>query len=154
MTPARPPLLKLTENRASGSAAIEFAIAAPVLLILALGLIEVGYAGYQAMQVQNAVETGALYASKNGWSSSGITAAVLSATGIAGLTASPAPTQFCGCPGAAGITTVDCASTCVGGGAPGQYVQINATLTRVSLIANAGLPLPTNFVAQSIVRLR
>jgi Flp pilus assembly protein TadG len=150
--------LKSIPHAVLGTAAVEFAIAAPVLLILVFGVAEIGYSGYQAMQVQDAVEAGALYVSKNGWSSSGITNAILNATdvpitGPTPLAATPAPAQFCGCPGTTGVTAASCASTCSGGNSPGHYVQINATLTRKSLIPNSGLPLPTAFTAQSIVRL-
>ena len=137
----------------SGTAAIEFGIAAPLLLILIAGVAEVGYAAYQAMQVQNAVEAGALYAAKYGWDSSRISTAVLSATGATGITASPSPAQFCGCPSVGGIAAVLCTSTCVDGSSPGQYVQINATATRQSLIPSGGLALPATFTARSIVRL-
>jgi Flp pilus assembly protein TadG len=146
--------LKSIPHDVRGTAAIEFAVVAPVLLILVFGAAEIGYSAYQAMQVQDAVEAGALYVSKHGWNSSGITAAVVNATEVTGLTASPAPAQFCGCPGTTGIAATGCAATCSGGNASGQYVRINATLTRQSLIPNSGLPLPTTFSAQSIVRLR
>jgi Flp pilus assembly protein TadG len=136
-----------------GAVAVEFAIVAPVLLILVFGAAEIGYSTYQAMQVQDAVEAGALYVSKKGWSSSGITTAVQNATDVAGLVVSPAPAQFCGCPGSTGVIAAGCASTCAGGNSPGNYVQINATVTRQSLIPNSGLPLPTTFTARSIVRL-
>jgi Flp pilus assembly protein TadG len=146
--------LKSMPHDVRGTAAIEFAVVAPVLLILVFGAAEIGYSAYQAMQVQDAVEAGALYVSKHGWNSLGITAAVVNATGVTGLTASSGPTQFCGCPGTTGVVAASCAATCSGGDTPGQYVQINAALTRQSLIPNSGLPLPTAFSAQSIVRLR
>jgi Flp pilus assembly protein TadG len=136
-----------------GSAAIEFGIAAPLFVILVLGVIEAGYAAYQAMQVQNAVEAGALYAVKHGWDSARISAALVSATDTAGITATPSPTQFCGCPGVSGIISATCSSTCADGNSPGQYVQINAAITRRSLILSTNLPLPATFTAQSIVRL-
>lgn len=144
--------LKSIPRAVLGTAAVEFAIAAPVLLILVFGAAEIGYSGYQAMQVQDAVEAGALYVSKHGWNSSGITTAVSNATDVTGLAVTPAPAQFCGCPGPTGVTAAGCSSTCSGGNSPGHYVQINATLTRKSLIPNSGLPLPTTFTAQSIVR--
>ncbi len=143
----------LIRSSASGTAAIEFGIAAPMLAILLVGVADVGFAAYQAMQVQNAVEAGALYATQNGWNSTGITAAVLNATSLSGISVTPPPTQFCGCPGAGGLTTVSCGTTCTGGNPPGQYVQITATLTRQSLIPNSGLPLPATFTAQSLIRL-
>jgi Flp pilus assembly protein TadG len=144
--------LRSIPHAVRGAVAVEFAIVAPLLLILVFGAAEIGYSAYQAMQVQDAVEAGALYVSKKGWSSSGITTAVQSATDVAGLAVTPAPAQFCGCPGTTGVAAISCASICTGGNSPGHYVQINATLTRQSLIPNSGLPLPTTFTAQSIVR--
>jgi hypothetical protein len=125
-------------------------------LILVFGAAEIGYSAYQAMEVQDAVEAGALYVGKHGWSSpgSGITAAVQAATDVTGLAASPAPMQFCGCSGSTGVVATSCTSTCSGGTTPGQYVQINASLTRLSLIPNSGLPLPATFSAQSMVRIK
>jgi Flp pilus assembly protein TadG len=78
--------------------AIEFALIVPVLLMLLVGVVEVGHGVYQAMQVMDAAEAGGLYVAKHGWNSAAITAAVVNATGESGMTASPAPSQFCGCP--------------------------------------------------------
>ena len=143
---------RLALRAVRGSAAIEFAIASPFLLIFVLGGAELGYSAYQAMQVQDAVEAGAAYVAKSGWNSARIVAAVQNATDVTGLTV-PAPVQFCGCPGSTGVAAIVCTATCTDGNPPGQYVQINATLTRQSLIPNSGLPLPATFSAQSIVRL-
>jgi Flp pilus assembly protein TadG len=137
----------------AGAVALEFGLAAPLLAILAVGIAEIGFAAYQAMQVQNAVEAGALYAAENGWNATSIASAVTGASSLAGISASPAPTEFCGCPSATGIASIACTSTCTSGNSPGQYVQVNATLTRRSLIPNSGLPLPATFTAQSVVRL-
>ena len=147
--------LKSIPHDVFGAAAIEFAIVAPALLILVFGAAEIGYSASQAMQVQDAVEAGALYVSKHGWSSSGITTAVVNATGVVtGVTASPAPAQFYGCPGTTGVVVVaSSTSKCASGNLPGTYAQINAILTRKSLIPNSGLPLPTTISAQSIVRM-
>lgn len=136
-----------------GTVAIEFAITASLLLIPFLAGVEVGYAAYQAMQVQSAVEAGALYASQNGFVSSNISLAVENASAVTGLTATPAPSQFYGCPSDSGITVVASTSTCANGTSPGTYVQINATLTRQSLIPNSGLVLPSTLSATSIVRV-
>jgi Flp pilus assembly protein TadG len=147
--------LKSIPHDVRGTAAIEFAIVAPALLVLVFGAAEIGYSASQAMQVQDAVEAGALYVSEHGWNSSGISTAVVNATGVAtGVTASPAPSQFYGCPGTTGLVVVASSTTkCASGNLPGTYARINAILTRMSLIPNSGLPLPTTFWAQSIVRL-
>jgi len=124
-----------------------------MLVVLVIGIAEVGFAAYQAMQVQDAVEAGALYAAKKGNDPVGITAAVLNATSLTAITVTPSPTLFCGCPGTTGVATVSCTSTCADGSSPGQYVRISAALARKSLIPNSGLPLPATLTAQSIIRL-
>jgi hypothetical protein len=143
---------KLVPNGKSGSVAIEFGFAAPILAILLLGVAEVGFSAYQAMQVQFSVEAGALYAAKNGWNSDAITAAVINAAGITGMAANPPPTQFCGCPNTSGISQLSCTASCSDGEPPGQYIQINASLSRQSLFPGSGLPGPMTLAAQSIIR--
>jgi len=138
----------------SGTAAIEFGLTIPLLLILLMGVVELAFAIYEAMQVYDAVEAGALYAAQNGWSASGISTAVTSATSATGLTATPAPSQFWGCPGEAGITTVASSSIkCTGNINPGQYIQVNATLNHATILPYPGLSLPTSFTATSVIRI-
>lgn len=136
-----------------GTVAIEFAITASLLLIPFLGVAEVGYAAYQSMQVQSAVEAGALYASQKGFDAADIALAVQNASSTRGVKALPAPSQFYGCPSNTDITPVESTSSCSDGTSAGTYVQVNATLTRTSLIANLGLILPATLLAKSIVRV-
>jgi Flp pilus assembly protein TadG len=140
-------------KRQGGTAALEFALTAPFLLLFLMAVVELGFAMHETMQVYNSVEAGALYASKNGFDSAGISAAVVNATGTSGLTASPAPAQFCGCPQTTGVTTVSCGSTCTGGTAPGQYIRVYAALPHTSILPVFALPLPATLTAQAIVRL-
>lgn len=138
----------------SGSAAIEFALVLPVLLTLLAGLVEIGFAVREAMQVQDAAEAGAAYAIKYGWNSAAISAAVVNATGATGITASPAPIQFCGCPGAAGVTTVLCTATCTGGVTPGTYVRVSAAISHNAILTELGLPIPATLTGHATVRLQ
>lgn len=138
----------------SGTAAIEFALVSPVLILLLVGLVEVGSRVHEGMQVQNAAEAGAIYVAKNGWSSAGITEAVTNSTGFKGITASPAPTQFCGCPTSAGITTISCTSTCSGGMAVSQYVQIDTVLTHKTVLSSFGFKLPATITGRAIIRTK
>jgi Flp pilus assembly protein TadG len=135
----------------AGTAAVEFGIFAPLFVLLLVGLTEIGFAMFGSMQVYSAVEAGALYAIRNGWSSSGIANAVVNSTNVSGVAATPAPSQFCGCPGLAGIAVATCGTTCTGGGAVGQYIRINATLTRTTILTSS-FGLPATLTAQSIVR--
>jgi hypothetical protein len=135
-----------------GSAAAEFALLIPLFAILVTGAVELGYTLYQAKRVYDAAEAGILYASQNGFNASGISSAITTSTGIPGMAASPAPSQFCGCPGASGITAVSCSSSCACGDPPGKYISIGVLLTRQSIIAASGLGLPSTLSASAIVR--
>lgn len=144
-----------TAHGEGGTAAIEFGLAVPFLLIVLMGVVELSFAAYEAMQVYGAAEAGTIYAAKNGFSSSGISAAVTSATATTGIAASPAPSQFWGCPTEAGISVVASSSVkCTGGVSPGLYVQVNASLAHATILPYPGLSLPTTFTAKSVVRLQ
>lgn len=137
----------------NGSTAIEVGLFTPLLVTLLVGVFEVGFATYEAMQVHNAAEAGLIYASKNGWDQTGIANAVTSSSRSSAIQASPAPSQFCGCPAVSGLQTVACNATCSNGDAPGEYIQIEASLSRTSLFSNTGLTLPATLTAQTILRL-
>ena len=136
----------------SGSAAIEFGLAIPLLVLILMGVVELGDTMYRAMQVYNSVEAGMLYAAKNGFDAAGISAAVVDATGTQGVTATPAPEQFCGCPTASGIIATTCNATCSGGGSPGQYAR-SARQCRARSSCPTRTALPSTLTAQSILRL-
>jgi len=137
-----------------GNAAVEFAVAAPLLLTMLAGVVDVGFGLFEAMQAQNAAETGALYASRHGWDQAGIIAAVTGATNVTGISATPAPTQFCGCASASGVTQAACTATCSGGGAPGLYVQVNATLAHQHIMPYASFGVPDTLSGKSLLRLQ
>jgi Flp pilus assembly protein TadG len=143
---------------------VEFALMAPLLLILLTGVGEIGIAAYQTLQVQAAAEAAALYAVKHPPSSpsdsaalTAIGTAVTNGTGTTGITASPAPTSFCGCPAAGGVVSqaTDCTTVCsLDSKAPGQYVLVSATITHTILLPYLSLPLPATLTASSTVRVK
>jgi Flp pilus assembly protein TadG len=140
-----------------GNAAVEFGLLAPMLLILLTGIVEIGMAGYQSMQVQAAAEAGALYASIHGAASlTAVANAVVSATDTVGITATPAPTTFCGCPGAAGVVAqgTDCTTKCSDGTLPGSYVSVSASVTHTPIMPFLNLPIATTLVGRSTVRVQ
>jgi Flp pilus assembly protein TadG len=137
----------------SGSAALEFAFTGPFLVLLMVAAVEVGTAAYQSMQVQSAAEAGAIYASKYGANIAGISNAVASATGDADITATPTPSQFCGCPSAGGINTVQCSTPCTDGVAPGYYLRITAQIAHDPILALPGLSMPATMIGEAVVRL-
>lgn len=137
-----------------GTAAIEFAIIAPVLLVLLFGVVELGFAVHQAMQVQDAAEAGAVYAGKYGWDQAGIAAAVVHATGAEAITANPAPAQFCGCPSVGGIAAVDCTATCADGNGAETYVRVSASKAYTPILGSLGLPIPSVLTGHAVVRVQ
>jgi Flp pilus assembly protein TadG len=138
----------------AGTAAIEFGLIAPLLLILLAGTVELGFTIWQQMEVYAAAEAGAGYAIKHGWNATAISNVVTSATDETTITASPAPFEFCGCPAASGITTVVCTATCTGGTTPSLYVQVGASIPHTVILSNLGLPIPATLTASARVRLQ
>ncbi|MFN4177976.1 TadE/TadG family type IV pilus assembly protein [Phenylobacterium sp.] len=135
-----------------GTAAIEFAIIAPVLILLVVAAIEFGFAIRAQLQAQEAASAGALYAMQNGWNSAQISAAVTGATGETGLAATPAPRRFYGCPTASGITETASGASCGDGTTARTYVEVSATLPRKSILPN-DFGLPDDLTAHSTARL-
>jgi Flp pilus assembly protein TadG len=148
------PRLTAPFRSTKGSAAIEFGIIAPVLVILLVGVIELGFAVHQAMQVQDAAEAGALYAGKYGWDPAAISNAVVNATGAENITASPAPVQFCGCPDASGIATVACDQTCPSGDPVEVYARVSASRPHTAILTFLNLPIPDTLSGHATVRLQ
>ena len=111
-----------------GSAAVEFAIVGPVLLLMATGMYDYGTALWQKIQVENAARAGAAFVPTSGFDAGLVTRAVSGATGLVGITATPPPTQFCGCAQASvGIVAASCGSPCARGDVASNYVTVSAS---------------------------
>src|SRR5205823_379771 len=114
-----------------------------------------GLAVYSEMEVQNAAQAGTQYAAVHGYNSDSVTTAVTSATTIHGLSASPAPSKFCGCPSTTGgIATATCGTNCASGAAAGTYVTASATATYTTIVAYPGVPSSYTFASTSTVRIQ
>jgi Flp pilus assembly protein TadG len=156
-----PDLLRCVRNFASsfgngiaGLAAIEFAIIGPILVLMLVCMVDLGSGIYGNMQVENAAQAGAEYAAVHGFDVSSISNAVTSANLFPGIGASPAPSQFCGCPSSTGITTVACSATCVSGSSAGVYVAVSSTGTYTTLLPYPLLPRSFTFASRSTVRIQ
>jgi Flp pilus assembly protein TadG len=139
----------------SGSAAIEFGLLAPVLVLFAVGTIDVGSAAYRAMQVQAAAEAGAYYVSANGYDATAVASTVSNAINSAPqITATPAPSLFRACASASGLDEQACTSACQcpDGSSPGQYARVSAQMITEPAIMES-LNLPTTIAAEAIVRI-
>lgn len=152
----------------SGTAAIEFAMFLPLLVMMIAGTAELGHAMYEAMQVYNAAEAGILYAAKNSpYNAANIQTAALNGStlggaALTGMTA--AASQFCGCPAANTVTNLGappCSATACAGSPAGTYVQVATTLPHVTIVnlnallgslTGGSAAIPATFAATAIVR--
>jgi len=149
----RIPLHKLARHTAA-NAAIEMALLAPTLVFMVIAMADYGLAIHNRMQVQHAAQAGADYAMRNGFDSAAIANAVTSATGVAGITATPAPVETCGCPSGTSITPATCGSSCAGGFTAGTYVNVSAQATYTTIVPYPGIPSSFTFAATAASRMR
>jgi Flp pilus assembly protein TadG len=118
----------------SGTSAVEFAVAAPLLLGLLTPMADLGLAYSQQIQVQQAAQAGAQYASLHPWNSNSSAAIANAATSATGLTllpadplTNPAPYQECRCLDGSTIGLTSCNSVpCADGAYGGYYVIVHA----------------------------
>jgi Flp pilus assembly protein TadG len=134
-----------------GASAVEFALVAPVLLLMIAGLIDGSRLIVRTMQVRAAAQAGADSALRHGWDLARIQTAVRGATPLAAQ-ASPAPAQMQGCV-VAGAVAPAAGPTCPNGGAAGHFVTVWAQAPFAPLMPWPGVPLPKRVTAQAQVRI-
>lgn len=142
---------RLIESR-DGSAAVEFALLLPMLLLLLAGLIDVSRLISQTMQVRAAAQAGADWAQRNGWDQAKIAAAVASATTLKDVSATPSPKVDRACV-VGGVITATPTGLCAGNVAPGQFATVAAQAPFRSLLPGVGVLLPQSLSATATVRV-
>ncbi len=172
-------LRRLASDR-RGAALVEFAMVAPVLVGLTLPMVDIGIGFYYKTRVMTAAEAGAQYAFLKGWSGNNnttpqtaINTAVTSATGLSGVSSSPAPSLSCKCVDGTNLVNPsnppstpwkpsDCtslsSSNCTGTGvnpqSPGAYVTVNAQVTYTPLFSYLSFGNSVTLTASSTVRIQ
>jgi Flp pilus assembly protein TadG len=136
-------------GRQAGQSMVEMAIMLPFLLVLALGVIEMGRFMYIGILVGNAARAGAAYATESLVASvdtTGITTAAdndFSSNGQNASNLNVTSTVSCGCESAGTITTAACTGTGAGTCASGAWqvtVTVTASGTFNSLWSYPGIP--------------
>jgi Flp pilus assembly protein TadG len=131
---------------------IEFALIAPVLLLLMAGVLDYSMALRTAICVSDAARTGAQYGTLNPGNATDYTgmrtAALNSAPNITGMTATA--TRICKC---ADGSTITCGSTC-GAGAVQVYVQVTTAVTVKKWFNYARLPFSGNVSGTATMRAK
>lgn len=114
----------------AGSALIEFVAALPLLMLLLLGVVEIGRYAYFAIQVGNAARAGVQYGAQNGvtaMDTSGMTSAAKADGNNSISTLSVSPTNYCQCWDGTTGTAVACSGTCPNGSHLVEYVQVTVS---------------------------
>jgi Flp pilus assembly protein TadG len=149
-------LRDLSARTDAGQALVEAALVLPVLLLMILGALETGSIAYNAIEVANAAEAGALYAAQsraNAANTAGITqAATNDASNVLSVTATA--TTTCACQSAAGtLTTLACTgTTCL---SPSQVVEWVNVVTAAKVTPMFQLPgLPTTLTLNGNATMR
>ena len=137
-----------------GAAAIEFAVIGAFLCMTVVATGDLGMGFYSYMQVQNSAQAGAQYAAVHGFNSGQIASAVTNATSVPGITASPAPAQYCGCASGATVSNAACGTTCPDGMTAGTYVTASAVRDYTTLVSWPMFPDSYHQTATSTVRIQ
>lgn len=132
-----------------GSAAVEFALLLPVLLLLLAGLVDTSRLISHSTQIRAAAQAGADHARKWGWDSSGIVTAVTAATR---LETAPEPRFAKACLEGGGIVETS-APLCASGQSPGRYVFVRATAPFTALFPWPAVIVPSQVAAEAMVRV-
>lgn len=155
-------------RRREGTAAVEFALAAPLLVAILLPMIDLGIAAYQDMQVHDAAQAGAQYALLNPNAavpmpssySTAIQTAIANATPtnattLSTISATPAPSTACGCSSGPAVTlSTDCTTPCANALAPGHYVTVQTQATYTPLLPFSVFGNSTTLSASTTVRVQ
>ncbi len=150
-------------RRREGTAAVEFALAAPLLVAILLPMIDLGIAAYQDMEVHDAAQAGAQYALLNANAtvpmpssySTAIQNAATNATTLSTISATPAPSTACGCSsGPAVVLSTDCTTPCANTLAPGYYVTVQTQATYTPLLPFSVFGNSTTLSASTTVRVQ
>ncbi len=112
-----------------GNVMIEFALGLPVLLILLVGLLDLGRYSLQKSAMAQGARAGAQYGMIAYADTASINATAQAATGLSGVTASN--TVFCECVSG---TAVSCGTTCSGGATLKRYVTVTTTKSFSSVV--------------------
>ncbi len=138
----------------SGIAAVEMALATPVLLLLMTGSFDFGRALYQQNRLLGAARAGVQYAIQNSttWTDSdNIITAVRADAGDATAKTLAVSSQLCHCP--TGAPLCSSSASCSGSVTSGTYVQVSASLPYATLLHYPFVSSPITLSAKTMIRV-
>jgi Flp pilus assembly protein TadG len=145
----------------AGQSLLELALLTPILLLLSLGVVELGRYAYTSILVGNAARTGAAYGAQSLTRSADTTGIQTAASndfqnnGQTGLTVSS--TDTCGCDSIGTTTSAACNGLSAGICAAGHWVvivNVTASGTFTSLFSYPGIPASVTVSKTSSMRVQ
>jgi hypothetical protein len=137
----------------AGSAATEFALVAPMLVLIAAGIADFGMLATRSAALAGTTRIGAEYARKYPLDTSGIQSSMRSAMGFTpALSFPPSFLQSCECDDG---TAISCAESCAAVGRRGPnrlFIRISASQAFTPLVPWPGIP--TSLTAATELRLQ
>jgi TadE-like protein len=168
----RPPFEATQQSKSAeaGQSLLELAVMLPFLLLLVLGVVEIGRAAFINIAVANGAYAGVEYGAQNP-GTAGDTAGMiqaakndlnLSGSGIVkGITVTPVATQGCRCDAGAGTSCAtplppasSCATIACGSGQVVECVQVVTSATFSPLFHYPGLPDSFTAHGNAVMRVR
>jgi Flp pilus assembly protein TadG len=147
-------------RRESGQSLVEFALMLPLLLLLLIGVIEIGRYAYIAILVGNAARAGAAYGSQTHITAADQTGIIAAAdndfqnNGQNVSTLNVTKTYACGCDNAGTISVTDCTSgICPTGQNKVVSLQVTASFMFSSLFNYPGIPSPITVARTATMRI-
>jgi len=129
LAPRKLRCLKAFGAAQSGIAAVEFALIAPIMMVLLLGLLDYGIAAYHSMELESAARSGAQYARLDSSNTALVVTTVKNSTLLDTTKLTVNVTEFCECSDGSSVV---CGTTC-GVGNVRKYMQINASYAHTPL---------------------
>ncbi len=143
-------MLRASARNASGTAATEFALVAPIVLTLVVALADFGLGVHSAIELNSAARVGAQYGQQNPTDTAGISAAANASISSKSQTISVSSSRFCECPDGSAIA---CDGVCPTG-ASRVYVRVTVSDNYVPLIPYPYVPTSLNLNGTAIMRVQ
>lgn len=129
-----------------GSAAIEFALIVPVLLLFVGGLVDFGRAFYYQTELSQALRSGMQYALKAPTDNTGIVSVIGQSTSLPITVGNPATFYQC-----YDGSNVSCTATCTIPGGMRAYVRLDASYSYVALFGTMGGLIPASPLHDTLI---
>jgi Flp pilus assembly protein TadG len=138
----------------SGIAAMEFALATPMLVLLMTGGFDFGRAMYEQSRISSAARAGVQYAaqSSSAWTDTNNIIAAVRNDASDTTSSLTVTTGKCTCP--TGSPLCSTTTTCTGSTTTGTYVQVTVAESVGTLVNYPFLTSPINLTSQSLIRIQ